>query len=54
MNLLVLEVELSNDPRTKLQARRLDPIGTTRDETPTGLLPPTLPPPYTLSIYLEC
>jgi hypothetical protein len=36
MNLLVLEVELLNDPRTKPRARRLDPVGTTREETPTG------------------
>jgi hypothetical protein len=36
MNLLVLEVELSNDPRTKPRVRRLDPVGTTGEETPTG------------------
>jgi hypothetical protein len=36
MNLLVLEVELLNDPRTKPRARRLDPTGTTREETSTG------------------
>jgi hypothetical protein len=36
MNLLVLEVELLNDPRTKPQARRLDPVGTTGEETPIG------------------
>jgi hypothetical protein len=36
MNLLVLEVELQNDPRTKPQARILDPVGTTIEETSTG------------------
>jgi hypothetical protein len=36
MNLLVLEVELPNDPKTKPRARRLDPVGITREETPTG------------------
>jgi hypothetical protein len=36
MKLLVLEVELLNDPRTNPQARRLDPVGTTGEETPIG------------------
>jgi hypothetical protein len=53
MNLLVLEVELPNDPRTKPRARRLDPAGTTREETPTGRASSNSTSTL-YSIYLEC
>jgi hypothetical protein len=47
MNLLVLEVELPNDPKTKPQERRLDSAGTTGEETPTGRASSN----YTFTLY---